>query len=203
MTEERFEKCILAMKKGNREGLKEVYEEYGSYIYGIVRQLLSVKEEAEDITSEFFIRLWEKAGSYRAGSGHKGWMATIARNMAIDLLRKRRREELVDFHTERAEDAQTEAYGQRAAGRRDILESAGSMQESVEDAVVSEMSMREALLTLKETEREVIHMKIMGEMTFQEISDILQVPLGTVTWRYREAIKKLRRCGYEESGRGI
>lgn len=203
MTEERFEKCILAMKKGNKEGLKEVYEEYGSYIYGIVRQLLSVKEEAEDITSEFFIRLWEKAGSYRAGSGHKGWMATIARNMAIDLLRKRRREELVDFHTERAEDAQTEEYGQRAAGRRDILEAAGSGQESVEDAVVSEMSMREALLTLKEAEREVIHMKIMGEMTFQEISDILQVPLGTVTWRYREAIKKLRRCGYEESGRGI
>lgn len=203
MTEERFEKCILAMKKGNKEGLKEVYEEYGSYIYGIVRQLLSVKEEAEDITSEFFIRLWEKAASYRAGSGHKGWMATIARNMAIDLLRKRRREELVDFHTERAEDAQTEEYGQRAAGRRDILESAGSMQESVEDIVISEMSMREALLTLKEAEREVIHMKIMGEMTFQEISDILQVPLGTVTWRYREAIKKLRRCGYEESGRGI
>lgn len=203
MTEERFEKCILAMKKGNKEGLKEVYEEYGSYIYGIVRQLLSVKEEAEDITSEFFIRLWEKAASYRAGSGHKGWMATIARNMAIDLLRKRRREELVDFHTERAEDAQTEEYGQRAAGRRDILESAGSMQESVEDIVISEMSMREALLSLKEAEREVIHMKIMGEMTFQEISDILQVPLGTVTWRYREAIKKLRRCGYEESGRGI
>lgn len=203
VTEERFEKCILAMKKGNKEGLKEVYEEYGSYIYGIVRQLLSVKEEAEDITSEFFIRLWEKAGSYRAGSGHKGWMATIARNMAIDLLRKRRREELVDFHTERAEDAQTEEYGQRAAGRRDILEAAGSGQESVEDAVVSEMSMKEALLTLKEAEREVIHMKIMGEMTFQEISDILQVPLGTVTWRYREAIKKLRRCGYEESGRGI
>lgn len=203
MTEERFEKCILAMKKGNIEGLKEVYEEYGSYIYGIVRQLLSVKEEAEDVTSEFFIRLWEKAGSYRAGSGHKGWMVTIARNMAIDLLRKRRREELVDFHTERAEDAETEAYGQRAAGRQDILEAAGSMQGSVEDAVVSEMSMREALLTLKEAEREVIHMKIMGEMTFQEISDILQVPLGTVTWRYREAIKKLRRCGYEESGRGI
>lgn len=203
MTEERFAKCIRAMKKGDRDGLKEVYEEYGSYIYGIVRQLLSVREEAEDITSEFFIRLWEKAGSYKAGSGHKGWMATIARNMAIDLLRKRRREELVDFHTERTGPAENEEYGQPAAGRRDILEAAGSAQESVEDAVVSEVSMREALLTLKEAEREVIHMKIMGEMTFQEISDILQVPLGTVTWRYREAIKKLRRCGYEESGSGI
>ena len=201
MTEERFAKCIRAMKKGNKEGLKEVYEEYGSYIYGIVRQLLSVKEEAEDITSEFFIRLWEKAGSYRAGSGHKGWMATIARNMAIDLLRKRRREELVDFHTERTGYAEDEEYGQQAAGRRDILEAAGSGAQSVEDEVLSEISMKEALLTLKDSEREVIHMKIMGELTFQEISDILQVPLGTVTWRYREAIKKLRRCGYEESGR--
>lgn len=57
MTEEKFAKCIHAMKKGDKNGLKEVYEEYGSYIYGIVRQLLPGKEDAEDITGDFFIRL--------------------------------------------------------------------------------------------------------------------------------------------------
>ncbi len=72
-----------------------------------------------------------------------------------------------------------------------------------EEQVVGDMSIREAMSLLKESEREVVHMKIMGDMTFQEIADILQTPLGTVAWRYREAIKKLRRCGYEGSGTGI
>jgi len=50
---------------------------------------------------------------------------------------------------------------------------------------------------LKPKEREIIHLKILGELTFQEIADILKIPLGTVTWRYHNAIKKLRRHGYE------
>lgn len=185
MTEEQFAKCIRAIQKGDKNGLKEVYEEYGAYIYGIVRQLLPRKEEAEDITGDFFIRLWEKAGTYRPGSGHRGWLAAIARNMAIDLLRKRQREELVDFQAEPEE-----------AGRFPV-----PGKNSVEEEVLSALDMKEALETLKESEREVIHLKIMAEMTFQEISELLGVPLGTVTWRYREAIKKLRRCGYEESGK--
>lgn len=179
MTEARFEKCIRAMNRGNRDGLKEVYEEYVSYIYHIVRGLLQNREEAEDVTSEFFIRLWEKSEAYKPGNGHKGWMATIARNLAIDHIRRYRREEVTDdFSTEK-------------------------VQSSLEDQVIVQISMQEALAGLKESERRIIHMKIMGELTFQEIADILQEPLGTVSWRYREALKKLRRCGFEESGRGI
>lgn len=195
MTEGRFEKCIRNMSRGSRDALKEVYEEYVSYIYNIVRQLLSTREEAEDITSEFFIRLWEKSDSYRGGGGHKGWMATIARNLAIDYIRKRKREEVVDFSTER----ETEAGGQNFSARNAMHgEKSG---ESVEEQVLADISMEEALSQLKESERRVVHMKIAADMTFQEIADILEEPLGTVAWRYREAVKKLRRCGYEESGR--
>ncbi|MBD5478735.1 MAG: RNA polymerase sigma factor [Lachnospiraceae bacterium] len=196
MTEGRFEKCIRNMNRGDRDALKEVYEEYVSYIYGIVRQLLSTREEAEDITSEFFIRLWEKSESYRGGSGHKGWMATIARNLAIDYIRKRKREEVVDFSTERETEEGVQNFSARSAMREE-----SKIEKSVEDQVLADISMEEALSQLKESERRVVHMKIIADMTFQEIADILEEPLGTVAWRYREAVKKLRRCGYEESGR--
>ena len=43
----------------------------------------------------------------------------------------------------------------------------------------------------------VVDMKVLGEMSFREISETLHIPMGTVTWRYQNAIKKLRRCGYE------
>lgn len=195
VTEGRFEKCIRNMNRGSRDALKEVYEEYVSYIYNIVRQLLSTREEAEDITSEFFIRLWEKSESYRGGSGHKGWMATIARNLAIDYIRKRKREEVVDFSTE----CETEEGGRNFSARNAMP--GGKNGESVEEQVLADISMEEALSQLKESERRVVHMKIVADMTFQEIADILEEPLGTVAWRYREAVKKLRRCGYEESGR--
>lgn len=194
MTEERFDQCILLMNRGEKDGLKEVYEEYISYIYQVIRNMLMSKEEAEDVTSEFFIRLWEKSGSYRPGSGHKGWMATIARNLAVDHIRKNKRMDVVDFSAERGDESQEQASVIRSSTRNLV-------EESVEEQVVTSVSIREALATLKEAERQVIHMKIMAEMTFQEIADILQEPLGTVAWRYREAVNKLRRCGYDESGR--
>ncbi len=195
MTEGKFEACIVAMNHGDKDGLREVYEEYISYIYGIVRGLLANKEEAEDITSDFFIRLWEKSDTYKPGSGHKGWMATIARNMAIDYIRKRKREEPVDFSENREEDT-----GGISAGKKADMIQARERSNSVEEEVIGEITIKEALALLKESERRVVHMKIMGQMTFQEIADILEEPMGTVAWRYRQAIETLRRCGYEESG---
>ena len=180
------------MNRGDKDGLRQVYEEYVSYIYGIVRSLLASREEAEDVTSEFFIKLWEKSDSYRAGNGHKGWMATIARNLAIDTLRKKRREEPVDFQM------------RAGSGEEDCTEAASRALhatdgKSVEDEVVGSLTVKEAFSLLKEPEREVVHLKIMSGMTFQEIADLLGSPMGTVTWRYREAMKKLRRYGYEEA----
>lgn len=179
VTETKFDECIRAMNRGDKNGLKEVYEEYVSYIYGIVRALLHNKEEAEDITSDFFLRLWEKSDTYKPGGGHKGWMATIARNMAVDYIRKHKREEFSETVSDRESD------------------------ENVEHQVLAGISINEALEKLKDSERKVVHLKIMGELTFKEIAEILDQPMGTVTWHYNQAIKKLRRCGYAESGRSL
>jgi len=59
------------------------------------------------------------------------------------------------------------------------------------------MNVEQVLSLLKPAEREIVHLKVIGEQTFERIAAILQLPLGTVTWRYRQAITKLRRCGYE------
>ena len=74
----------------------------------------------------------------------------------------------------------------------------GYVTSPVEDEVIGNIALQEALALLKDGERQIINMKILGEMTFQEISDTLHMPMGTVTWKYRNAIGKLRRCGYEQ-----
>lgn len=189
MTEARFEACMERMKQGDKEALKEIYQAYIAFIYSIVYDKLQNKENAEDITSDFFIRLWEKAALYKPGNGHRGWMATIARNMAVDFLRKNSREELTDqLHS-------GEAEREKGNAARKIYRETES---PVERDAIGNIVWEEALLSLKEQEREILNLKIMGGMTFREIASCLRLPMGTVTWKYREILKKLRRYGYEK-----
>ncbi|MCI9149710.1 MAG: sigma-70 family RNA polymerase sigma factor [Lachnospiraceae bacterium] len=175
MREQEFEACIQRIRSGDKEGLREIYEAYVGLIYTVVYELTGQREDAQDLTSDFFIRLWEKADSYRFGGAHKGWMVTIARNMAVDYLRKRKRE-------------------QQAADRNQGMDAAGGGKaaKGFAEELVGDLSMREAMAKLKPAQRQVLDLKIMGEMTFQEIADILGKPLGTVSWQYRQGIRQLK-----------
>ncbi len=189
MTDVQFEKCISMVAQGDKEGLRDIYEEYIGYIYAVVLDVLKNKENAEDISADFFIKLWQVAGSYKPGNGHKAWMVRIARNMAIDFLRKHRREDLSDKMEDAGEQAESDSYGRNIYG--------GDTSSQVEEEVISDLSLQEALAMLNEKEREVINLKVIADMTFKEIAELLNTPMGTITWRYQSAIKKLRRCGYE------
>ncbi|MBR3517520.1 MAG: RNA polymerase sigma factor [Lachnospiraceae bacterium] len=189
MTEERFAECMRSLSEGDRNALKEIYEEYLPYIYTIVFGVVQQKETAEEVTNDVFIKIWNSAAQFQKGSGHKGWLATIARHMAIDELRKSNREVLMGSSGDEEDDS-----GGTGIEELSEQETPGA---GVEDEVVEQLSIREVLNRLKPEEREIIDMKVLSDMTFKEISEILQIPMGTVTWRYQAAIKKLRRYGYE------
>ncbi|MCH5249957.1 MAG: sigma-70 family RNA polymerase sigma factor [Lachnospiraceae bacterium] len=183
MTDQAFESAMFRIRQGDKQALQEIYEAYIGLIYAIILDVLRNKESAEDVTSDFFIKLWDKADYYKSGGGHKAWMSAIARNMAIDYLRKYRKEEA----TELLDDIESEEFSGKTVEH----------DSPVEREVIADVSIKEALSGLKEKERQIINMKILGEMTFQEIAEVLNIPLGTVTWRYRNAVNKLRRYGYE------
>lgn len=189
MNEHQFEEAVARMVRGDKSGLKEIYENYIGYIYRIVYEVLQNKENAEDVTSEFFIRLWDKAEQFKPGSGHKGYLATMARNMAIDFLRKHRREELTVLMQDLGSGQEEESRS--GSVYREEIES------TVEQEVIGEMTIQQAMETLKPSERQIVSLKVLGELTFKEIAGIMKIPMGTVTWKYQNAMKKLRRCGYE------
>lgn len=189
MNEQQFEEAVARMVQGDKTGLKEIYENYAGYIYRIIYEVLQNKENSEDVTSDFFIRLWDKAEQFRPGSGHKGYLATMARNMAIDFLRKHKKEELTALLQDLGVDSEEENRDSRIAA-----EDVGS---NVEQQVIGSMTIKQALETLKPSERQVVSLKVLGEMTFKEIAAAMAIPMGTVTWKYQNAMKKLRRCGYE------
>ncbi len=166
----KFEENIDRICRNDREGLRQIYEDYCPMIYSVVLDVLHNREDAEDITSEFFIRLWDIADTYKPGRGHRAWMITIARNMAADHLRKRSHECLT---------AELSEYPE--AGHA-----------SCEEALCCRLSLEQAMQTLKEEERQIVNLKIMGQLTFREIAAILKKPQGTVAWCYRTAISKLK-----------
>jgi len=228
--ERQFEEAVARMVQGDKSGLKEIYENYAGYIYRIIYEVLRNKENTEDVTSEFFIRLWSKAGQFKPGGGHRGYLAVMARNMAVDFLRKYRREELTSLLQDLGrEPGEEDPHGNYLSGEifRGSL-SYGSLSHGknshgkishgkgfhpgntyqgksgfkggdseVEREVLGHMTVREALETLKPAERQIVSLKVLGELTFKEIAQCMQIPMGTVTWKYQNAIKKLRRCGYE------
>ena len=197
MTDQEFETCMRCMKQNDKNALKQVYEAYLPYIYGIVLGIVGSKELAEDVTSEFFIKLWDISDTYKPGKGHRGWLATIARNLTIDFIRKTKREVLTDFSEQRnvVEGGSVDVSEISSADLG--LGTDGSSQSQVEDEVIENLSIQEALQQLSDKEQEVVHMKILGKLSFKEIAEILSEPMGTITWRYQNALKKLRRCGYE------
>ena len=150
MNNREFDRCMRRMQKGDKMGLKEIYEAYISYIYAVIRGVVKNKENAEDLTAEFFIKLWNMADQYKAGSGHKTWMTVIARNMAIDFMRKAGREQL----TEEVPEASAADAASGTAG-------------SLENDVVGRMNFSETVEKLPETERQIMTMKLAGQMTFK------------------------------------
>ncbi len=180
MGNEEFDLCMERIRKGDKEALHQIYVSYVDYLFHMILAIVGNYEDAEDITSDLFIKIWKQADRYTPGNGHKGWLSTIAHNMAIDFLRAKKREIPTDYFDFTEEN-----------------ESLAPIGEDPSEKVISGMTVEQILAILKPSEREIVHLKVIGEQTFERIAGILKMPLGTVTWRYRQAISKLRRYGYE------
>ena len=181
LTDKEFDLCIQKILGKDKNGLKDIYTCYGTLVY---RQMLAVvksPQDAEDLTSDLFLRLWETAAQYRSGTGHKRYITVMARNMAIDFLRKRK-------HLEYTIDDEN-VYTEEQA----------DPEEPTDVQVVGGMAFRQALETLNEAEKEIINLRVGFDMTFKEISEALGIPLGTVAWRYRQALNKLKKTVKEGS----
>lgn len=167
MSELEFQRCLKEIDIGQKEALKKIYDYYGHAVYSYALSIVKCTSLAEDICQEVFIKIWDNSNKYRRLGNPKGWIMTITRNTAIDYLRKYKREDIIgEFHI--------------------------AVDRDMSDEINQKIYITEALAQLKDEEREVVILHAISDLTFKCIGEILNKPLGTVTWRYREAIKKLR-----------
>ena len=172
---------VSAIRDRDRMALEALYARYSGAVYGLAMRMLRDAGAAEEVAQDTFFNIWRRAGSYESPRGSvTAWLFGIARNRAIDELRKKRRaadrvQSGVDLSARPAETRDsdpTEYAAVRHEGRR----------------------VRAALATLRPEQRQVVALAYFGGMTQTQISQELDQPLGTVKTRMRLAIKKLRRA---------
>ncbi len=165
---------LQRISSGDRTAMRAIYERHGDGIYQFVLNWLSNPLEASDVVQETMLEVWRKAGTFGGRSSVKSWIYAIARNKAVDWTRKHGRTILTDAPPESEDDA---------PGPREIV-SASQDAERVR-ACVSKLS---------DAHRSVIHLAFFEDLSYAEIAEIEDCPLGTVKTRVMHAKSLLLRC---------
>ncbi len=173
-------RLLRGIANGDRECFQQLHDRYDGLLFTTIQKVLNDRQDAEEVLQETFFNLWRKAGLYVPGRGRPvTWLASLARNRAIDRLRsKQRRARLRDaLQTDETAASISEAPvdGPSAAARRDECR-----------------AVRQAVVELTPVQREAIEMSYFHGLSQQEIADKLGEPVGTVKARIRRGIRRLR-----------
>jgi RNA polymerase sigma-70 factor (ECF subfamily) len=154
--------------------LREAIDLYGDIVFGVAKRVLAEPGLAEEVAQDVFIVLWRRPGAFDPDRGSlKTFLAMIARNKAIDLVR---REESV---RRKADSLMAEMEIEPVSTRFDEM-------------VESRSEMRDALDQLSEVQREAITLAYFGGRTYREVATELGIAEGTAKTRLRDGLVKLR-----------
>jgi RNA polymerase sigma-70 factor (ECF subfamily) len=165
--------------------LSALYDRHSRLVYSIAIQMLGDGGRAEEVTLDVFTRLWENAASYDpARAKVRTWIVSMARNRAIDVLRRI--------------GARPEGSSVPLSDVGHQLEANGVTPEEAVEKTLEAERVREALAELPPEQEHVITLAYFRGYTQSEIADTLNLPLGTVKTRIRLGMEKLRRTFVRE-----
>ncbi|MBM7588158.1 RNA polymerase sigma-70 factor (ECF subfamily) [Bacillus pakistanensis] len=176
-------KRIKQVIKGDQSAFAEIVEIYKDKVFQICFRMLGNRHEAEDISQEAFIRAYVNIETFNQNRKFSTWLYRIATNLCIDRIRKKKPDYYLD-----AEVSGTEGLTMYSQVAADVQ----LPEDKVEEMELQE-SIQLEISKLPDKYRSVIVLKYIEELSLQEISEILDLPLGTVKTRIhrgREALRK-------------
>lgn len=162
-----------SQQKGDPDELHRLVVEHGDAIYRLALSVVRDKSLAEDVAQETLVKAWLALPSFRGDSSLRGWVLRIAHNTAISTLRTRRAV-VIDPH--------------------DLPERESRPERSVESKVQSDAVMSEfveALETLDDLSRSIVVLRELEGLSYEEIAEVLNVPMPTVKTRLLRARRRL------------
>ncbi|WHY72560.1 RNA polymerase sigma factor SigW [Fictibacillus enclensis] len=174
---------VTQVKSGNREAFEGLVEIYKDKIYRLCYRMVGDRHEAEDLAQEAFVRAFVNIDKYSGSYKFSTWLYRIATNLCIDRLRKRKPDYSMDAEIPGTEGATL--YSQ-------VADADPLPEEEVEEKEKHD-HLQQEIMKLPEKYRTAILLKYIEDMSLDEISSVMDLPVPTVKTRIhrgREALKK-------------
>ena len=165
---------LWRFKRGNREAFRLIYEKYADGLLTVAANLLNDKADAEDVVQDVFISFVQSVQKFHLRGSLKGYLATCVANRSRDYLRKNRRRQTLKVN--QAEQSTTVVKSPvQLVLRSEQLQKLGN-----------------AITELPYEQREVVVLRLHGEMRFKTIAGLQNISIKTAQSRYRYGLDKLR-----------
>lgn len=145
----------------------KLYEKYNKLVYGVSFSILKNKENSEDITQTVFTKIWNMNTNNLPTNSEASWLYTITKNETLNFLRKQK----------------------NALNLEDIYYINNDNNELNE--IIEKDTFNRIIAKLNEKEQEIVSLKIISGLSFKAISQILNIPIGTVQWKYYKSLHTL------------
>ncbi len=176
------QKIIKGMKNKEEWAFESFVENYQKEIYNIALRMSGNEEDAMDITQEVFLKIFRKIDTFLGNSKLSTWIYRITINYSKDYISTRSRHSHIsmDKSLETEDGTITQEYESKEKNPMEIIE-----QNHDQQLLVG------AINKLEKDQREIIILRYINELSYQEISDILEIPEGTIKSRLNRARNKL------------
>jgi len=173
-----IKEAIKKAKEGNQFAFNFLLDHLWNDVYGYLLKRTNNENDAEDITIQTFSRAFDKIDSFDEGYKFKTWLITIAKNIHIDFLRRKKS----SFAHETSEEDEERVYG--------IIDESPTP----EDTIITEQNLAQLLRDIKKLKphyQEVINLRFFQELSYEEISKELKEPMNNVKVKLLRAKKLL------------
>lgn len=175
MNEKRIDELIIQLQQGNMEAFDEFYELTKKGVYSMAYQILKSRDEAENVLQDTYLKFLEKLPEMKKDRSVLAYLMQTSKNLSLNIISKDR----------------------RILHQVDITSIPEEEKSQNDDEVMRKM--REVLSA---EENQIVLMHCLYDMSHKEIANEIHKPIGTVTWKYNQAIKKLKEAlikdGYRE-----
>lgn len=184
MTREQEYLIVRQVLEGDTNAFEELVLEYEKKVYNVALRILGNSEDAADMTQEAFIKAYNSLSGFRGDSKFSVWLTRIVSNLCLDFLRSRNRRPTISLSMEDDDGDDVQL---------DIADTRQSPELLLERSLTRE-SVRRGLRSLPEDYREILLLREIQGLSYDEIAAALNIEVGTVKSRIFRGRKKL--CDY-------
>ena len=162
----RLKQIVKELQKNDYSSFDEFYNLTSKLVYVVISNIIKNKQTVEDLMQDTYLKFIQNVNSVNINQNFNAYLAQIAKNLAINEYNKHKRVVVDDSYFS------------------NLTDNNSSRDTGIDLGIIN---------YLEGIEKEVVTLKIVGDLKFREIASMLNKPIGTIQWIYNNAIKKLRK----------